>query len=57
MDHTQFVLSGCFFHFSLNQLLIPDELLDHLSLLEFDIEDINSITKHIFYFLQFCESY
>lgn len=51
MDRTQIMLLEYFSHFYLNQLLLPDELLDHLSLLKFDDEDRMSITKNIFYFL------
>ena len=58
MDHTQFVLPRSFSHFSLSQLSIPDELLDHLSLLKIDDEeDRTSVTKHIYDFLHFCESH
>jgi len=57
MVHTQIILPGCFFNFSLDQFSPLDELLDHLSQLKFDREDGMSITKHIDDFLQFCELY
>ncbi len=50
------MLSSCFSHFSLNQLSIPNELLDHLSLLNFDGEVITTINEHIYDLIHFCES-
>lgn len=57
MNNTQFMLPVCFSHFSLNKLSIPDELLNHLSLLNFDSEEKTSVTEHIYDFLHFYESH
>lgn len=51
------MLLGCLSHFPLNQISLPDELLDHLSLLKFDGEERMFITKHIFDFLHLCKSH
>lgn len=56
MDHRNFALLGCFSHFSLNQLSIPVDLLNHLSLLKFDSDDRTSVTKHIYDFLHLWKS-
>lgn len=57
MAHTKILPPGCSSNFSLFQLSILDDPLDHLSELKFDGEDATPIIEHIFYFLKFCKSY